>query len=181
MPRSLVELLRADAAADGGFGMDRVPPGTCALGAIAPGHAGRRVEAEVSGREALIDLGDIGLEQGLAIRGRVRTGSGAPVPDAKIVTGAFDMMRGGTFSEARSEPDGSFVLAGLLPGPTRVVVTAIGFASLNKTITPGGDPVDLILNAGGSVTGVAVEEGDRPIHAYPILANPAKPGGCWQG
>src|SRR5260370_36606006 len=124
MPRSLVELLRADAGADGRFRMDRVPPGTFALGALAPGHAGRRVEAEVSGREALIDLGDIGLEQGLAIRGRVRTGSGAPVSDAQIVTGAFDMMRGATFSKARSEPDGSFVLAGRLPGPAGVAFTA---------------------------------------------------------
>jgi protocatechuate 3,4-dioxygenase beta subunit len=181
MPRSLVELLRADAGADGRFRIDRVPPGSYALGALAPGHAGRRIEAEVSGREALIDLGDIALEQGLAIRGRVRTSSGAPVADAQIVTGGFDMMRGGTFSETRSEPDGSFVLAGLIPGPTRVIVTAIGFASLNKTMTPGGDPVDLILNAGGSVTGVVVEEGDRPIDAYRIVANPVKSARTWEG
>ncbi len=181
MPRSLVELLRADAGADGRFRIDRVPPGSYALGAVAPGHAGRRIEAEVSGREVLVDLGDIALEQGLAIRGRVRTSSGAPVSDAQIVTSGFDMMRGGTFSEVRSEPDGAFVLAGLMPGPTRVMVRAIGFASLNKTLTPGGDPVELILNAGGSVTGVVVEEGDRPIDAYRIVANPVKSAGPWEG
>jgi large repetitive protein len=181
MPRSLVELLRADAGADGRFRIERVPPGSFALGALAPRYTGRRVEAEVSGREAVIDLGDIALEPGLAIRGRVRTSSGAPVPDAQITTGGFDMMRGGTFSETRSEPDGSFVLAGLIPGPTRVNVRAIGFASVNnKVMLPGGDPVDVILTAGGSVAGVVVEEGDRPVDAYRVVASPVK-SSVWEG
>src|SRR5260370_1577731 len=115
MPRSLVELLRADAGADGRFRMDRVPPGTFALGALAPGHAGRRVEAEVSGREALIDLGDIRLAQGRAIRGRARTGSGAPVPDAQPVTAAFAMMRAPPSTAPPSPPPGPFPLPRPLP------------------------------------------------------------------
>jgi protocatechuate 3,4-dioxygenase beta subunit len=182
LPRSLVELLRTDTGPDGRFRIERVPPGSYALGAVAPRFSGRRVEAEVSGREAVIDLGDIALEQGLAIRGRVRTSSGTPVPDADIRTGGFDMMRGGTFSETRSEPDGSFVLAGLLPGPTRVNVRAIGYASINnKMMMPGADPVDVILTAGGAVGGVVVEEGDRPIDAYRVVANPVKSTGVWDG
>ena len=181
MPRSLVELLRADAGPDGRFRIERVPPGSFALGAMAPRYTGRRVEAEVSGREAVIDVGDIALEPGLAIRGRVRTSSGASVPDAQITTGGFDMMRGGTFSETRSEADGSFVLAGLIPGPTRVNVRAIGFASVNnKVMMPGGDQVDVILTAGGSVAGVVVEEGDRPVDAYRVVASPVK-SSVWEG
>jgi len=181
MPRSLVELLRADTGPDGRFRIDKVAPGSYALGAVAPRYSGRRVEAEVSARDTVIDLGDIALEAGLAIRGRVRTSAGAPVPDAQITTGGFDMMRGGTFSEARSEADGSFVLAGLMPGPTRVNVRAIGFASVNnKVMLPGGDPVDVILTAGGSVAGVVVEEGDRPVDAYRVIANPVK-SNDWEG
>jgi large repetitive protein len=181
MPRSLVELLRADTGADGRFRIEKVPPGSYALGAVAPRYSGRRVEAEVSGREGVIDLGDIALEPGLAIRGRVRTSSGAPVPDAQVTTGGFDMMRGGTFSEARSEADGSFVLAGLIPGPTRVNVRALGFASVNnKMMMPGGDPVDVILSAGGSVAGMVVEEGDRPVDSYRVIASPVK-SNVWEG
>ncbi len=91
------------------------------------------------------------------------------------------MMRGGTFSEARSESDGSFVLAGLIPGPTRVNVRALGFASVNnKMMMPGGDPVDVILTAGGSVAGMVVEEGDRPVDAYRVIASPVK-SNVWEG
>ena len=182
IPRSLIELLRADAAADGRFRIERMAPGSYALGAVAPRFSGRRVEADVSGREPVVDVGDIVLEQGVAIRGRVRTSAGLPIADAEIMTGSFDMSRGGAFSEARSGPDGSFVLAGLLPGPTRVNVRASGFASVNeKTMIPGDDPVDVILNAGGSVSGLVVEEGNRPIDAYRVVANPAKARGGWEG
>src|SRR4029079_17362911 len=113
IPRSLAELLRADAGPDGRFRIERVPPGSYALGAMAPRYSGRRVEAEVSGGD--VDLGDIALEEGLAIKGRVRTAAGAPIPEADITTGSFDIMSARTFTQTRSEADGSFVLAGLVP------------------------------------------------------------------
>jgi large repetitive protein len=182
MPRSLVELLRADAGADGRFRLERVPPGSYGLGVSAPRYSGRRIETEVSDGEGVIDLGDIALEEGLAIRGRVRTSSGAPIADAEITTGGFDMMRGGVFTQTRSEADGTFVLAGLVPGPTRVNVSALGFASLNnKTMTPGGDPVDLILTPGSSITGLVVEESDRPVDSYRVAASPSKAMAGWEG
>ena len=75
-----------------------------------------------------MDVGDIVLEQGVAIRGRVRTSAGLPIADAEIATGSFDMARGGAVSDARSGSDGSFVLAGLIRVPTRVNVRASGYA-----------------------------------------------------
>jgi hypothetical protein len=175
MARALIELLRTEAGADGRFRIEQFPPGSYALGALAPRFAGRRVEAEVSGAEPVVDLGDIALEQGLAIRGRVRSSAGAPIPDAEIQTGGFDMMRGGVSVETRSGSDGTFVLAGLLPGPTQVNVRASGFASVNeKTMIPGEEPVEVILTPGGSITGLVVEEGDRPIDAYRIAGSSAK-------
>ena len=130
MARALIELLRTEVGADGRFRIERFPPGSYALGVLAPRFAGRRVEAEVSGAEPVVDLGDIALEQGLAIRGRVRSSAGGPIADAEIATGGFDMMRGGVMVDTRSGPDGSFVLAGVLPGPTQVNVRASGFASV---------------------------------------------------
>ncbi|PYQ23856.1 MAG: hypothetical protein DMF79_02950, partial [Acidobacteria bacterium] len=96
--RSLAELLRADTGADGHFRIDRVPPGSYVLGARARGHSGRRIEAELGARQALIDLGDITLERGLAISGRVLTSAGTPVADAQIATRVFDLMRGSSLS-----------------------------------------------------------------------------------
>jgi protocatechuate 3,4-dioxygenase beta subunit len=175
VPRSLTDLLRADAADDGRFRVERLAPGSYALGAVAPRFSGRRVEAEVSGREPVVDVGDIVLEQGVAIRGRVRTVAGVPIADAEITTGSFDMVRGGAFSEARSGPDGTFVLAGLIPGPTQVNVRASGFASVNdKTLMAGDEPVDVILTPGGSIGGLVVEEANHPVDAYRIVVNPAK-------
>ena len=170
MARALIELLRSEAGADGRFRIERVPPGSYALGVLAPRFAGRRVEAEVSGREPVVDLGDVALESGLAIRGRVRSSAGGPIADAEIVTGGFDMMRGGVHVETRSGPDGVFVLAGVLPGPTQVNIRASGFASVNgKTMTAAEEPVDVILTPGGSIAGLVVEEGDRPVDAYRIV------------
>ena len=181
MARGLIDLLRTEAGADGRFRIERFPPGSYALGVLAPRFAGRRVEAEVSGAEPVVDLGDIALEQGLAIRGRVRSSAGGPIADAEIATGSFDMMRGGVMVDTRSGPDGSFVLAGVLPGPTQVNVKASGYASVNaKTMTAGEEPVDVILTPGGSIGGLVVEEDGRPIDSYRIVGNAAK-GKPWEG
>jgi protocatechuate 3,4-dioxygenase beta subunit len=181
MARGLIELLRTEVGADGRFRIERFPPGSYALGILAPRFAGRRVEAEVSGADPVVDLGDIALEQGLAIRGRVRSSGGGPIADAEIATGGFDMMRGGVMVDARSGADGSFVLAGVLPGATQVNVRASGYASVNnKTMTAGEEPVDVILTPGGSITGLVVEEDGRPIDAYRIVGSAAR-SKPWEG
>ena len=180
MAPALIELLRTDAGADGRFRIERFPPGSYTLGVLAPRFAGRRVEVDVPGGAA-VDLGDITLEQGLAIRGRVRSSAGGPIADAEIATGGFDMFRGGVSVDTRSGSDGSFVLAGVLPGPTQINVRATGFASVNdKTMMPGEEPVDVILTPGGSIAGLVVEEDGRPIDAYRIAGNSSK-GKPWEG
>jgi protocatechuate 3,4-dioxygenase beta subunit len=180
-PRSFAELLRAETGADGRFRIERVPAGSFVLGVLARGYAGRRVELDVSGRESVVDLGDISLEAGLAIRGRVRTRESAPIAGAVLQAYQSAMMHDGTPGETLSEPDGSFVLAGLSPGQYTVNVRTTGFARLHKPITAGSEDVDLVLEPGGAITGVVVEEGDQPVDAYSIEANPAKPEQRFQG
>jgi hypothetical protein len=169
-PRSLSELLRTEAGADGRFRIEHVPPGAFVLGVMAQGFAGRRVEVEVAGRD--VDAGDVVLETGLAIRGRLRTRGGEAVADAALRAFQPRADRGGNPSDTRSEADGSFVLAGLSRGPYRVQVTAPGFAPTQKDVVAGSDDVDWVLEHGGAVTGLVVEEGDRPVDAYRVLASP---------
>ena len=169
-PRSLSELLRAEAGADGRFRIERVPSGAFVLGVTAQGFAGRRVEVEVAGRD--VDTGDLVLETGLAIRGRLRSRGGEAVKDAAIRAVQLGANRGGSPSHTRSEADGSFVLAGLSSGPYRVQVTAPGFAHIGEDVLAGSDDVDWVLEHGGAVTGVVVEEGDRPVDGYRVVASP---------
>jgi Carboxypeptidase regulatory-like domain len=178
-PRSLSELLRAEAGADGRFRIERVPPGAFVVGVMAQGFAGRRVEVAVAGRD--VDAGDVVLETGLAIRGRLRSRGGDAVADAALRAFQQQASRGGSPSHTRSEADGSFVLAGLSPGPYRVQVTAPGFAPIRKDVLAGSDDVDLVLEPGGAVTGVVVEEGDRPVASYRVLASPARPERLYEG
>jgi hypothetical protein len=48
-------------------------------------------------------------------------------------------------------------------------------------VTPGGDPVDLVMTAGGAVTGVVVEDDNHPVDAYRVVASAARARGPWEG
>jgi hypothetical protein len=178
-PRSVSELLRAEAGADGRFRIQRVPAGTFVLGVMANGFAGRRVEVEVGGRD--VDAGDVALDTGLAIRGRLRSRAGEAVADAALRAIQPEAGRGGNASQTRSEADGSFVLAGLSPGPYRVFVSAPGFVRLIKEATAGSDAVELVLDPGGAVTGLVAEESGRPVDAYRVVASRARSQGGYEG
>ena len=112
-PQALAELLKAEAGADGRFRIERVAPGSYALAVLARGHAPDRVEAVVGPKQTLLDLGDIRVETGLTIRGRVREKSGAPISEASLAAMPIRSTGGSMSSEYRAEADGSFVLAGL--------------------------------------------------------------------
>lgn len=165
-------MLRAEAGPDGHVRIERVPPGSLAFLATAARLAARRIEVEVGPRETAVELGDVVLETGLTIRGRVRTSTGAPVSEAQV---SGYQRRGGGPVEARSEADGSFTLAGLDEGAYHLWARATGFAPAKpKTVTTGSDGVDLVLLPAGAVTGVVVDERGRPCEAYTVTAHPSK-------
>jgi hypothetical protein len=168
-PRVLADALKAEAGADGRFAIEAVPPGEHALGAVAPGHAAERVEVAVREGERVVDVGDVRLEVGHTIRGRVRAKAGPPVADAVLrATAGRSMMSGGV--EARSEADGSFVLAGVEPTLSSVTVEAPGFALQEKTAEPGGEPLEFVLDAAGTIQGQVVDERSRPVESFRVAA-----------
>jgi protocatechuate 3,4-dioxygenase beta subunit len=161
----------ADADAEGRFRVERVPPGSHAVAVTAPGYASQRLSADVGTAGTPVDLGDIVLETGLTIRGRVRDHNGSAIAEAQV--NAFARRPGfGNMNSARSEPDGSFVLGGLTPGTYRVTARASGYGVATRSVEAGGDGGDFVLDAAGGVTGLVVDEAGKPVDAFRVMARP---------
>ena len=123
VPFGLDDRLSAEAGADGRFTLT-LPPGSYALAVVAPGYTPKRIDVEAAGDG--IDVGDVPLEPGLVIRGRVRDRAGRPIADAQVFGHQARMMGGGWAgrTEARSDAEGAFVLGGLTQGLYGLQVSA---------------------------------------------------------
>jgi hypothetical protein len=173
-PQALRDVLRAETGADGRFRMEMLPAGGHVLGVTAPGYAPKRVEANVPPGGGDVDLGDVELETGLAIRGRVRDGAGQPIAAANITGYRARSMAGPYPVQSISEADGSFVLAGLQPGSYRVNAAAPGYAGADRPIEAGAEKVELVLSPAGSISGAVVDDAGRPVEAFRVNASPAR-------
>jgi protocatechuate 3,4-dioxygenase beta subunit len=173
-PQALREVLRAEAGADGRFRVEMLPAGGHVLGVTAPGYASKRVEANVPPGGRDVDLGDVELETGLAIRGRVRDGTGRPIAAANISGYQARSMAAPYPVQSISEADGSFVLAGLQPGSYRVNATAPGYAGADRPLEAGAEKVELVLSPAGSISGAVVDDAGRPVEAFRVNASPAR-------
>ncbi len=177
VPRALAELLKAEAGPDGRFRIERVAPGSYALAVLPRGHAPDRVEVVVGPKPTLLDLGDIRVETGLTIRGRVREKGGTPISEASLRAIPLRSMGGSMSSEYRAEADGSFVLAGLQPGAYRVSATAPGYAERSRETSVGTDNLELVLEPAGLIAGTVVDEAGRPVESFIVSAQSARPEG----
>jgi hypothetical protein len=169
-PMALQAMLRADAGADGRFRIERMPLGSHSLAVTAAGLAMRRVDLTL---ETDTDLGDIALESGLSIRGRVRDRTGAGIAGASL---RGFLLRGGAGPglEATSENGGSFAVGGLDAGTYRVTVEATGYGNAVRSLVAGAEVVDIVLDAAGAVTGCVVEAGARPVISYRVAVQPTR-------
>ncbi len=166
---------RGEARTDGFFVVEHVPVGSHALLVRAPGFAPRRVEIEVSPRATALDLGEVALERGWTIAGRVQDRAGAPIAGATVsasrqrndVVGPSDDPE-----PAQSDGGGSFVLAGLEPGLHELWVSAPGHASLHKIAEAGTEDLRLVLSPGGTIAGSVVDAQGKPVDAFSLSASP---------
>lgn len=103
--------------------------------------------------EAELDLGDIVLQKGHAVSGRVLAeGSNAPVAGARLFF-PYDLRRISPSPAALSGVDGRFSLDGIGEGETRLFVDAEGFDRSVATIPAGVDQPLIYLRKVGIVTG----------------------------
>ena len=171
VPRALNQQVRVKAGADGRFALEGLPPGTHGLGVFPVGYPPTRAEVAVGGREHVVDVGDIILEGGLVIRGKVRTASGAPVGGATLSTaGSGPALR----VSAESDSQGAFALGVSEKRMYTINVNADGHAPLRDVrAEPGSAPLDLVLEPEGKVVGTVVDESGRPVSNCVVLVRSA--------
>jgi protocatechuate 3,4-dioxygenase beta subunit len=179
LPAFAADLLAAEAGTDGTFALGPVPPGPLAISVSAPRHSAARVEADVPGPGRAVDLGDVALDPGLAIRGRVRDPEEQPVAGATVRATAQSPGGSGE-AEAESGPDGRFELGGLGPGRYGVHASAAGYASGEATADAGGEPVEVVLDLGGILSGRVVDAGGEPVEGAEVSARDESQPGGWR-
>ena len=159
----------AEAKADGTFALGPLPLGSLGIGVSAPRHASRRVDAQVPARGRAVDVGDVALDPGLAIRGRVRDREGSAIAAATVRALRQEPGEAGE-AEATSGPDGRFDLGGLRPGRHEVSASATGYATAYAAADAGGEPLDVVLDVGGAITGRVVDAEGSPVEEARVTA-----------
>jgi hypothetical protein len=166
--------LKAEADADGEFSLPAVPPGAHTLVAESRGYGKTDVEVEVSGRAKEQDVGDVVLERGLAISGKVVEPSGGPVAGAVYAEPATSTaLRGLTdsFLMAESDSEGRFVLAGLAAGAYSLRASAIGFAQSKPVMAEAGTAnLTITVIRAGSIRGTVTDPEGRPASSLQAIA-----------
>jgi hypothetical protein len=162
LPASMGDLLAAESKDDGTFSLGPLPIGSLGLAASAPRHATRRLHTRVGAPRRTVALGDVTLEPGLQIRGRVRARDGRALPGATI-TARSEASGGGPSVEANAGAKGAFALDGLEAGWYRVTSTAPDYARVMVRAAAGGAPLDIVLEAAGAISGRVVDTQGRQV------------------
>ncbi len=163
--------LTTSAGPDGVAIVDEVPASRGALvRVVARGHAPVTIENVTVINGETTDLGDVKLEHGIGIRGRVRSEAGEPVPNAQVslhrtralkTTATFDLvaMYDEIWEPAKpvdattSDETGSFWFAAVGNGDYTAEVRAAGFQvaftapfAVLQDVPP--DPLDVVVQTG---------------------------------
>jgi protocatechuate 3,4-dioxygenase beta subunit len=172
----------AETDALGVFTLTSVPSGEHRLVAEARGYGAKSVEALVTGRARQEDLGDVVLETGLAISGRVQGESGSPIPGATVhafpsFQSAMMAVRDRLF-EAETDGEGRFVLAGLSEGVYNVSASAAGFGYSKPVVAESGAAnVAIALEPAGSIRGTVVDPDGRALSSFRAMARSSEARG----
>lgn len=170
----------------GAFAFRRIGAGRYRLNVETPGLQPYRTDVEVDWGEVL-DLGEIPVDPGSRISGRVLTEAGRPLPGATVsaMGGGRNFAMGGDFFRdmmsgrlrAVAGADGSFELFGLRAGQTYALTAAADghAAETKREIAVDGPPVDFALAPGRDVSGVVLDAtDDTPIAKAVVRAGASR-------
>jgi hypothetical protein len=193
VPRGLREMQFADelmaaahatSGADGGFKIGALPPGDVDLIAWAPGHLPARIGPLPSLAGGAFRAGDLVLEAGSVVHGRVVDEAGAPVEGVHVRWEMVNFDRGFELTFAplliqaiegfdfpTTDAEGRFV-AGPFPGSPRfrMQLFKTGFAE-RRAYWDGSSTAELeiVLKRGSAVEGIVVDAvAKRPVTRFTI-------------
>jgi hypothetical protein len=166
-------------APDGRFSHEVEQAGTVELLFEAPGLARVARDVEVPPGED-VDMGDVRLEPGRTLRGRVvNSRTGAPVAGASVrVNLADDDPDSEEFqwaSGVRTQPDGTFTLEQLRPRSIRLEVHHEDYTRHRQRVEPGEEPLEVRLHEGAVVQGTVRDREGRPVVARIRVVSLSRP------
>ncbi|MGH9867133.1 MAG: carboxypeptidase regulatory-like domain-containing protein [Candidatus Polarisedimenticolia bacterium] len=153
---------------DGVFRVRGARPGVWSVEARARGFAPKSVSGlKLEEGARTLDAGDIVMEPGAAVKGRVVDLSGQPIPYARgVARKDFDIL-----AEITGGPDGTFVVEDLEPGLTMTLgFTADGHGDREVTgVTAPVDDLTITLPVASRLSGqVTDQESRRPVQDFSI-------------
>lgn len=158
---------------DGAFDLPRVPAGEHKLTFTGPEFVEKSLAARVPSGGP-VDLGEIAVERGRSLRGRVVDEKGAPVGGARVVAAhsfgnELDRVLGSPEAyeqgqETLSAESGEFAIDGLDPGARVALADHPALGTSEHVTLPEalGGPVVLTLKAAASLSGT-LTRGGRPV------------------
>ncbi len=159
----------------GEFAFQDLPPGTFDLEASAPGYAPTRVPLIEIAREAAdVDLGEVSLEPGAPVEGRVTDARGAAIEGAQVFasgarTQATFIRVAGAGQEppdAVSDTNGFFSIPDRRPGEKLdLIVEKPGYAEgrVASVEAPTRQPISVRLQRASRLRGEVVDSTGRPV------------------
>jgi uncharacterized protein (DUF2249 family) len=162
------------------FVWDELPPVVAHLRITARGYRAKTLEDISIASGQTTEMGEIVLDQGRTLSGRVFDGKGAPIAQAGVVarlTGTYDQV--GEMSDAQ----GQFSIGGLLSGTTDVEASATGYAPLSTKVEITSDadpePLRLVLDKGGLVQGTVRTRRGQAVTAAVVTLSPKTVRPTW--
>jgi protocatechuate 3,4-dioxygenase beta subunit len=174
----------AGAEPDGTLYVEGVLPGTYSVEASCEDHQSREDYPKIVVADQDVDGLVWEVVGGATVRGRVLTASGAPVEDARIwartVGGPARAQTG--WGVARSDTDGSYEMTGLKAGRFKLEVRSDAGNAPDEgwTVEVAANAnleQDLVLEDGGSITGIVVDAQGAPVADISVRAMPVS--GRW--
>jgi hypothetical protein len=136
------------------FKLEGLPPFTGHLRVTVPGFRPKTLEDVSVSSGQTTELGDVALDKGRTVEGRVVDAKGTAVPEARI-----EAWPTGTYERSRTAANlrGEFSLSGLSSGPLEVEAQAVGYGPARTRVeidsAEDPDPLRIVLEKGAQLAG----------------------------